>query len=83
MINNLTKLAKFKPSHHSTLGFPGDSDGKELACSVGDPGLTPGLGRSTGEGNDTPLQDSYLENPMDRAAWQATVHGITESDISE
>ena len=36
----------------------------------------PGLGRSPGEGNDNPLQDSYLENPMDRGAWQATVQGV-------
>ena len=44
---------------------------------MGDPGLTPGLGRSSGEGNGNPLQYSCLENPMDREGWWATVHGIT------
>ena len=39
-------------------------------------GLIPGLGRSSGEGNGNPLQYSCLENPMDRGAWQATVHGV-------
>ena len=48
------------------MAFPGDSDGKESACNVGDPGLIPGSGRSPGEGNGNPLQDSCLENPMDR-----------------
>ena len=60
-------------------GFPGGSHGKESACDAGDPGLIPGLGRSHGEGNDNPLQYSCLENPMDRGAWQATVHGVTKS----
>ena len=46
-------------------GFPGGSDDKESACSVGDPGLIPGLGRSPGEGNGNALQYSCLENPMD------------------
>ena len=57
--------------------FPGGSDGKESTCNTGDLGSTPGLGRSPGEGNDNPLQQSYLENPMDRGAQWATVHGIT------
>ena len=52
--------------------FPGGSDGKESACSVGDPGSIPGSGRSPGEGNDNPLQYSCLENPMDGGAWWAT-----------
>ena len=52
------------------------SVGKESACNVGDLGLIPGLGRSPGEGNGNPLQYSCLENPMDRGAWWATVHGI-------
>ena len=43
-------------------GFPGDSDGKESACNVGDPGSIPGLGRSPGERSDNPLQYSCLEN---------------------
>ena len=60
-------------------GFRGGSDGKESACNVGDPGSIPGPGRSPGEVNGYPLQYSCLENPMDRGAWQATVHGVTKS----
>ena len=44
-----------------------------------DAGLVPGLGRSLGGGNSTPLQYSCLENPMDRGAWWATVHGVAKS----
>ena len=62
-------------------GSPGGSDGKESACSVKDPGSIPGSRRSPGEGNGTPLQYSCLENPMDRGAWWATVHGVTKSQI--
>ena len=51
--------------------FPGGSDGKESSCNAGDPGLTPGMGRSPGEGNSNPLQYSCLEKPMDRGAWRA------------
>ena len=58
------------------VGFPGSSNGKESACSAGDLGLIPGLGRSPGEGNGNPLQYSCLENPMDRGAWRVTVHGV-------
>ena len=56
-------------------------DGKESACSARDPGSIPGLGRSPGERNGNPLQYSRLENSMDTGAWQATVHGLTESDM--
>ena len=52
---------------------------KESACNAGDPGSTPGLGRSPGEGNGSPLQYSWLENPVDRGAWQATIHGVAQS----
>ena len=55
------------------------SEGKEAVCDVGDPGSIPGLGRSPGEGNGNPLQYSCLEIPMDRGAWQATVHGVAKS----
>ena len=61
------------------LGFPGGSVGKESARNAADPHLIPGLGRSPGEGNDNPLQYSCLENPMDKGAWQATVHRVTKS----
>ena len=50
--------------------------GKELACNAGDLGLILGSGRSPGGGNGNLLQYSCLENPMDRGAWQATVHGV-------
>ena len=60
-------------------GFPGGSDGKESACSAGDPGSITGSGRSPGEGNGNPLQYPCLENPMDGEAWQATVHGVAKS----
>ena len=56
------------------LGFPHSSVGKSSACNAGDPGSTPGLGRSHGEGNGNPLQ--CLQNPMNRGAWWATVHGV-------
>ena len=54
---------------------------QKTACDAGDAGLIPGSGRSPGEGNGYPLQYSYLENCMDRGAWQATVHGVTKSQI--
>ena len=60
-------------------GFPGGSVVKNPpanAGGAGNMGLTPGLGRSPGEGNDNLLQYSCLESPMDRAAWRATVYGV-------
>ena len=63
----------------STEGFPGSSDGKESACNAGDQGSIPGLGRSPGEGSGNPLQYSCLENPLDRGALWATVHGVAKS----
>ena len=59
--------------------FPGGSDSTEYTRNAGDLGLIPGLGRSPGEGHGNPLQYSSLENPMDRGAWQNTVHGVTKS----
>ena len=61
------------------IWFPGGSVVKNLPANVEDAGSTPGLGRSPGEGNGNSLQYSCLENPMDRGAWRATVHGITKS----
>ena len=59
----LIPLSLFKALMSFLQGFPGGSDGKESACNSGDPGLIPGLGRSTGEGNGNPLQYSCLEIP--------------------
>ena len=61
------------------ISFPHGSDDRESACNAGDPGSTPALGRSPGEGNGYPLQYSCLENPMDRGAWRATVPGVMKS----
>ena len=58
-------------------GFPGDSDCKEWACNVGDPGSIPGSGRCPGRGNGNPLQYSCLEKPMDGRAWQTIVQRVT------
>ena len=69
------------------LAFPGDPVVKNLPANAGDTGdvgSIPGSGRSPGVGNDNPLQYSCLENPMDRGAWWATVHGgLKESDTTE
>ena len=59
---------------------------KNLPANAGDikdTGSNPGSGRSPGEGNGNPLQYPFLENPMDRGAWWATVYGITELDLTE
>ena len=60
-------------------GLPGSSNGKEPACSVGDPHFIPGLRRSLGEGHGNPLQYSCLENSMDRGDQWATVYGVEKS----
>ena len=63
--------------YYFQMGFPGSSDGKESACNARDLGSIPVSGRSPGEGNGNPLQYSCLENPTDRGAWWATVHGVS------
>ena len=73
-------VSHMKGLHH---GFPGGSGGKEPTCSPGDPGVIPGSARSPGEGSGSPLQCSCLENSMDRGAWRAPAHGVTESDRTE
>ena len=60
-------------------GLPCSSKGKESVCNVGDQGLIPGSGRSSGEGNGKPLQYSCLENAMDRGVSRATVCGVAKS----
>ena len=60
-------------------GFPGGSVVKNSLANSGDSGSIPGSGRSPGEGNGNLLQYSCPENPMNREAWQATVHGVTRS----
>ena len=63
------------------MEFPGGSMVKNPPANAGDVGSIPGTGRSPGGGNGNPLQYSCLENPMDRGACQATVHGVTKSWI--
>ena len=66
------------------MDFPGGSVVKNLPDRKihGDVGSIPGLGKSPGEGNGSPLQYSFLGNPLDRGVLQTTVHGVTESDTS-
>ena len=67
------------------MGLPWWLSGKESACIAGesgDAGSIPVLRRSPGEWNGNPLQESFLENLMDRGAWQATVHRVTEKGLS-
>ena len=73
------KTYKIKLYGFILMDIPGGSEGKASACNAGDPGSIPGSRRSPGEGNGNPLQYSCLENPMDRGAWKATVHGVTDS----
>ena len=61
------------------MGFPDGSDGKEFAYSARDLGSVPGSGIFPGEGNGNPLQDSCLENSMDRGPWLAIVLRVTKS----
>ena len=64
--------------------FPGGSDGKASAYNAGDLGSIPRSGRSPGEGNGNPLQNSYLENPMDGGTWLGySPWGHKESDTTE
>jgi len=60
------------------LGFPGGSVVKNLPANGKDMGSIPGLGRSPEEGNGNPLQYSCLEKPIEKGAWQATVHGVAK-----
>ena len=71
----LRNLSKIK----TLVGIPRWLSGKESACQAEDVGSIPGLGRYHGEGIDNPLQYACLENPKDRGALWAMVHGVTKS----
>ena len=84
-VKSLSKFESFgnpskeKNRKKSPLSFPGDSDGKEFVCNLGDLGSVPRLGRSPGGGHGNPRRQSCLENPTDRGDWWATVHGVAKS----
>ena len=65
------------------MGFLDGSAGKESTCKAGDTGSIPRWEDPLEEENGTPLQYSYLKNPTERGAWQATVHSVTESDTTK
>ena len=64
---------------YSQVGLPSGSAVKNTPANAGDASSIPESGRSPGEGNSNPLQYSFLENPRDRRAWWATVHGVAKS----
>ena len=68
-IANIQWIIEKAREFQKNIDFPGGSDGKASAYNTGDPGLIPGWGRSSGEGNGNSLQYSCLENPMDGGAW--------------
>ena len=56
---------------------------KNPLANSGNMGSIPGLGQSPRVGNSNPFPNSFMENSMHRGAWQATVHGVTEPDMTE
>ena len=79
-VSNIGLISKiYKEFLEFSGSFPGSSVSKESACNAGDQGLILGLGRSPRDGNGNPLQYSCLENPVDRGAWWASVHGVAQS----
>ena len=77
---------EFVPFLTAKLGFPGGTVVRNPLANAGDTrdsGLIPELRRSPGVGNGNPFQCSCQENSMEREAWQAKVHGVTESDTTE
>ena len=81
-IPSLTHVSEICTKVTGKLGFPGGSVHKESVCSMGDLGSIHGLERSPEGGHGNPLQHC-LGNLMNRGAWQATVRGVTESDMTE
>ena len=77
-VEPFTPSSWLEGNHITGKGLPYSSDGKESDCNAGDLGSISESGRSPGEGNGNPLQYSCLGNPMDRGAWQATVHGVAK-----
>ena len=77
------RLEGVKLESEPDQGFSGGLSVKNLPTDAGDAGSIPASGRSPGEGNGNPLRYSWLENSKDRGAWQASVHGVTESDTTE
>ena len=75
---DIIKVLEEKIGSTSLMGFPGSSTVKNPLANAEHMGLIPASGRSPGEGNGNPLQYSCLENPVDRGAWQATVHGVAK-----
>ena len=79
LLHNTEAMKYYLTPGSKVYDFPGGSDGKVSVYKAGDPGSIPRLGRSAEEGNGNSLQYYCLENPMDRGAWQATVHGVAKS----
>ena len=76
---NTHNISWFSSFSWPSWGFPGGSDGKASVYNAEDPGSIPGSGRSNRERNGKPAQYSCLGNPIDRGAWQATVHRVAKS----
>ena len=84
MLNEQSNVWEISKIYNRLSGLPQWLSGKEPTCNAGDVGLIPRSGKSPGEGNGNPLQYSCLENPLDRGAWQATVHGVAkESNMTK
>ena len=83
-VHGVTESDTTELNWYTSVGFPGGSVVKNLPANAGNSGSIPRSGRSPGEGNGNPLQYSCMENPIDRGAWQATVHGVAkESDTTQ
>ena len=79
MVHSVGQKSLLKGWYNDNRGFLGGTLVQNPPVDAGDTVLIPGSGRSPGVGNGTPLQYSCLENPMDRGAWQAKVHGVAKS----